>query len=52
MSKSTAAKILSTLLALCLLPGCALAERQPYPFMEISYEDMAVTEAQAERPQC
>ena len=47
MSKPTAAKILSALLALCLLPACALAERQPYPFMEISYEDMTVTEAQA-----
>ena len=41
------AGILTMLLALCLLPACALAERQPYPFMEISYEDMTVAEAQA-----
>lgn len=40
-------RIFAALLALCLLPACALAERQPYPFMEISYEDMTVTEAQA-----
>lgn len=45
----TIACLLVLLLALCLLPACGLGEtyREPYRFMDISYEDMTVAEAQA-----
>lgn len=48
-SHHTITRLLAMLLALCLLPACGLGEtaREPYRFMDISYEDMTVAEAQA-----
>lgn len=42
-------RLLTMLLALCLLPACGLGEtaREPYRFLDISYEDMTVAEARA-----